>query len=137
MLPKKNRLSKKEIFLLKKENPKIIQGELFGLSYLPKENEQKFGLIISTKIAKKAVERNRIKRALFLAIEKNLIGNCGWFLFLAKKTCVAADTTLLKAETDFFAFVPKHLGYFVYGMLRLGDRHAVARNNHDMFCRQQ
>lgn len=102
MLPKINRLTRKEIFVLKKEKPKILQGKFFGLSYLPKKDEQKFGLIISTKIAKKATQRNKIKRLLFLAIEKNLLSKKGWFLFLAKKPCAKADFPSLAEETAFF-----------------------------------
>lgn len=97
MLPKKNRLTKKEIFLLKEKQYKVVQGEFFGLIFAP-GLEKKFGLIISAKIAKKAVERNRVKRLLYKVIESNFWDKPGFFLFLAKKSCLLADIEKLQRE---------------------------------------
>ena len=102
MLPKKNRLTKKEIIEIKEKKPKIIQGNYFGLAYLPKENEKKVGLILSGKISKKAVERNRIKRQLFHALEESLFNKSGWFLFLAKKTSVEGSLEGFRKELENF-----------------------------------
>jgi len=63
MLAKKFRLPVKE-FLLKK--PKIIKTPNFCLKYLP--NQLPFnrgGVIISKKIEKSSVRRNRVKRMIF------------------------------------------------------------------------
>ena len=57
MLPKRNRLNKKEIAFLKEKQHEVLQGNFFGLIFTP-NSEKKFGLIISAKIAKKAVEIN-------------------------------------------------------------------------------
>jgi len=102
MLPKKNRLTKKEIIELKEKKPKIIQGNYFGLVYLPKENEKKVGIILSGKISKKAVERNKIKRQLFRALEESLFNKSGWFLFLAKKTSVEGNLEGFRKEVKNF-----------------------------------
>jgi len=101
MLPKKNRLNKKEIAFLKEKQQKVLQGDFFGLIVSP-SSEKKFGLIISAKIAKKAVERNRVKRLLYRVIESNFWDKPGFFLFLAKKTCLLADSENLRKEVISF-----------------------------------
>ncbi len=102
MVPKKNRLTKKEIDRIKKTKTAVVQGKYFGLIFLPQREEKKFGVILSTKISKKAVERNRIKRLLFQALEQNPIGEEGWFLFLAKKTSLEAKGEDLVKELEAF-----------------------------------
>lgn len=72
MLKKINRISKKKDFVEVKEKGKLGQTPLFGYIWLKKESGKNFGFIISKKISKKAVERNRIKRLLAEAIRKNL-----------------------------------------------------------------
>ena len=57
--------------------------------FQPYPNEQKFGLIISNKISKKAVERNRVKRLLMAVVKEEFGGKEGKFLFLAKKSSLA------------------------------------------------
>lgn len=66
MLPKKFRLQDyQEIEKVKKEG-KLYQSPLFGLLILKKEEQStpRFSFIVSTKLSKKAVQRNHIKRLL-------------------------------------------------------------------------
>jgi len=98
MLPKKNRLGKKEINELKKD-ARIIQGQFFGLIFKPGQ-ESKFGLIISNNISKKATERNKTKRLLFGAVKKRLSLHKGSFLFLAKKNSLSLDHSLVEREVE-------------------------------------
>lgn len=102
MFPKKNRLTKKEIVELKEGKLKVIQGKYFGLVYLRKENEKKVGLILSGKISKKSVERNKIKRLLFRALEGSLFNRSGWFLFLAKKASIEGSLESFQKEVENF-----------------------------------
>ena len=89
MLPKKNRLSGKKVAQLKKQ-ARPINFFGFGLIFLKnKINEPRFGLIISKKIDKRAVVRNRLKRLFLQAIKQNLNKfKPGDYLFLVKRVCL-------------------------------------------------
>jgi ribonuclease P protein component len=102
MLPKENRLNRSEVLAIRQKNLPIVQGNYFGLVFQPMPNESKFGVIVSTKIAKKAVLRNRLRRQLYLAIRKTFFGKPGWFLFLAKKNALDAGLTDLLKELESF-----------------------------------
>lgn len=104
MLKKESRLSRVEIQTLKlssKQN-KVIQGKFFGLIYQKTNQPGKFGLIISNKVVAKAVERNKIKRLLYFAVNKNLSSSKGQFLFLAKRNCANASLEEFEKEMEFF-----------------------------------
>lgn len=65
MLPKRNRLVLKPDFEKIKNKGEKFQSNLFGLLVLPTDNDSsRFGFVISTKLSKRAVKRNRIKRVL-------------------------------------------------------------------------
>ncbi|MDO8551454.1 MAG: ribonuclease P protein component [bacterium] len=65
MLPQKNRLLSRRDFETVKGKGVKFQTNLFGLIVCPTEKDNsRFGFIISTKISKKATERNLIKRRL-------------------------------------------------------------------------
>lgn len=104
MLAKNKRLNRDEIELLK--NPgrkeKIIQGSFFGLIFQENSQSGKFGVIISNKISPKAVERNRIKRLLYRAVKDKMGDKLGFFLFLAKRSCLKADLESFKKELENF-----------------------------------
>jgi len=68
MLVKKFRLPVKE-FLAKK--PKILKANYFSFRYLPNQlSFGRFGVVISKKIEKSAVKRNKIKRIIFNFLRK-------------------------------------------------------------------
>ncbi|MFA5228326.1 MAG: ribonuclease P protein component [Candidatus Paceibacterota bacterium] len=65
MLPKENRLKKKKEFEAIFENGRIKKGKNIIVRYLGNGTEEtKVGFIVSKKVSKKAVERNKIKRQL-------------------------------------------------------------------------
>lgn len=103
MLLKKHRLPlRTELKRIKKEGI-LIQGDLFSLlvSRQPRKNQfSRFGFIISTKIHKKAVKRNRVKRLLNEAILGLLPKIKPGFdvVFLAKKKIIEADLKEIKRE---------------------------------------
>lgn len=73
MLKKINRISRKIEFAEVKEKGIMVNTPLFGLKLIKKEDkEKKFGFVISKKISKRAVDRNRIKRLLTETVKKNL-----------------------------------------------------------------
>lgn len=89
MLAGKNRLNKKEIDQLREEKLPVLQGKFLGLVFKPSE-EKKFSLVVSSKISKKAVVRNKTKRVFYDAIKENFFDLNGMFLFLAKKNIIEA-----------------------------------------------
>lgn len=63
MLPKKQRLQKNKDFDLVFRGGKSYYSEFFGLKIKKNSlNYNRFGFIVSLKVSKKAVERNRLKR---------------------------------------------------------------------------
>lgn len=111
MLARKNRIIGKSNFEKIKNEGILYQGKAFGLAVLKREesNLPRFAFVISTKISKKAVERNRAKRRLGEAVRKNLDKTKNGFdvLFLAKKEIlkssaaeIADEITRLFKEAD-------------------------------------
>lgn len=102
MLPAKNRLPlKSELERVKKEG-KTFQGSLFGLivSLGKKKAPSRFAFIVSSKVGRRAHERNRIKRLLRQAardnldrLEKPIDG-----VFLAKKAILGKSYTEVERE---------------------------------------
>ncbi|RJR25579.1 hypothetical protein C4578_01240 [Candidatus Microgenomates bacterium] len=101
MLSGKNRLDKKEISKLREEKLPVLQGRYLGLIYKP-ANEKKFSLIVSSKISRKAVERNRIKRLFYNTLKESFFDLSGFFLFLAKKNIIAAKKEDLTLDLEGF-----------------------------------
>ncbi len=88
MLPKENRLVRKPDFEKVKEKGEKFQSHLFGLLVFPNEEDvSRFGFVISTKLSKKAVKRNRVKRILREQVRLSLpkIKNGFDVIFLGKK----------------------------------------------------
>lgn len=87
MVPKKNRLNSlffKNLF----RKGTIIESPSFSLKYT-KENKEDFGIsvIISKKVAQKAVERNLLKRRFLSLVlqQKNLLISGFSYIFYLKK----------------------------------------------------
>lgn len=70
MLKREFRLRKKSDFLEMREKGRKLSSPLFGLVYL-KSEKSKFGWIVSKKISKKAVDRNKIRRRLAEVVKNN------------------------------------------------------------------
>lgn len=82
MLPKKNRLTKGEDFDLVKREGETIKGKNLLLKYLNlksknkklTQRDSKIGIVVSTRVSKKATDRNRVKRqvrnSLFNILDK-------------------------------------------------------------------
>lgn len=88
MLKKSNRIGARKDFLEIKEKGRMVNSPIFGFLVLVKDDdEKKFAFIISKKISKRAVDRNKIKRYLSQILKNNLeiIKNGTRGLFLVKK----------------------------------------------------
>lgn len=94
-LPKKHRLPK----ILKKRFGKTIEGALFKLVYILNETDKRFAFVVSSKISKKAVIRNKIRRRLSEGIREllNKIKE-GDYIFFVKKKIIDKSATQVKEE---------------------------------------
>lgn len=74
MLASEHRLKDKEVFEKIKREGKLYQGQDFGVAVIKRSGggKSRFGFVVSKKIAKSAVHRNRIKRAFREAVRRNL-----------------------------------------------------------------
>jgi len=109
MLPRKHRLPLRTELIRVQEEGKLFQGRLFSLLVAPqpktsnlKPQASRFGFIISTKIHKRAVKRNRARRLLIEAIRSLLPKIKPGFdcVFLAKKPIIGKELAEFKKETE-------------------------------------
>lgn len=89
-----------------KEKGRILQSDNFGFVYLKSSEKDfsRFAFVISTKISKLAVQRNRIDRAMSEAVRINMIIiPKGYdFVFLAKKSIATKTTEEIMKEVERF-----------------------------------
>lgn len=101
MLKKENRLSCRKDFLEVKEKGRMLPSSLFSLVLLKKEDKVKqFGTIISKKISKRAVDRNKIRRLIMESLKKNwsLIEEGSRGIFLVKKKILGVSLEKIEKE---------------------------------------
>lgn len=103
MLPRKHRLPLRTELNRVKKRGVLVQGKLFSLlvsRQFKKAQPSRFGFIISTKIHKKAVKRNRARRLLSEAISSLFPEMKDDFdaVFLAKKKIIEANSKEIKKE---------------------------------------
>jgi len=90
------------------KNGKIIQGDDFGVAFLKRGDDlpSKFAFVISTKISKLSVHRNRINRSLNEGVRRILkeIPKGYDFVFLTKKS-IGSKTTeeIIESVRSFFS----------------------------------
>ncbi len=102
MLSKKYKLSDSNDFKKVRDEGKVYQSKNFGIAYLKREDNETshFAFIVSTKISKDAVDRNRFKRTLSDAVRLATIDLMPGFdvIFLAKTTIVNTPASELMKE---------------------------------------
>ncbi len=103
MLPSKNRLKKKINFARIEIDGKLIQSSSFGVGVFNRKDSEpsRFGFIISTKISKRAVVRNKIKRIMSEVIRKNIESFKKGYdvVFLIKPSVAKTEKKVLEKET--------------------------------------
>lgn len=103
MLAKINIVKKQTEIELVKEKGRMYQSALFGMLVLKNEVEgNKFGFVISKKISKRAVDRNKIRRLMTESIRLNLekIKNNVWVVFLAKRKILGLKQDGVRDEVE-------------------------------------
>lgn len=95
MLPRKHRLPlRRELARVKKEG-RLWPSPLFGLAVVPQKvtGPSRFGFIISSRVAKKAVDRNKARRLAQAAVAELLLQLPDGLdlVLLAKKPLVVAE----------------------------------------------
>jgi len=103
VLKKINRISSRKEFLEIKNKGKIISSSLFGAICLVDETKEiKFGFVISKKISKRAVDRNKIKRRMCEVLVKKLdkFRSGTKIVFLAKKNLLGAGIEGIEKEIE-------------------------------------
>lgn len=93
MLEKDKRLRKSRDFALLSQKGRVVYGDLFTLRFRKSEEATKVGFVASTKVFKRATDRNRAKRRLRAAL-RDL--EAEWpknydLLFIAKRDVITAD----------------------------------------------
>lgn len=104
MLSKTFRLTGKETFAkLKKEGKKIF-GETLTLVYRAREDEKnsKIGIIVSLKISKRAVDRNKVKRLIREAVRRDIndLKSGIDLVFLTKRNILKLDQEGIFTEVN-------------------------------------
>ncbi|MGA3291660.1 MAG: ribonuclease P protein component [Candidatus Microgenomates bacterium] len=102
MLAKKFRLTGANDFAKVQSDGKVYQSANFGIAYLPRgdQDASRFAFIVSTKIAKDAVDRNRFRRAMSESVRLNSISLIPGFdvVFLAKTSIARVSTAEIMKE---------------------------------------
>lgn len=105
MLAKKFKLTGTKDFARVQDTGKVFQSNNFGIAYVERGDAEpsKFGFIVSTKISKEAVNRNRCKRAMSEAVRINSIHLKTGFdvVFLAKTSISRISTADIMKEVNF------------------------------------
>ena len=102
MLARKNRLIGSKDYKRVETQGTVYQSQNFGLAHLLRgdENPSRFGFVVSTKIAKDAVDRNRFRRAMSESVRMSATDLKSGFdaVFLAKPSIVRAPTSDIMKE---------------------------------------
>jgi len=102
MLARKFRLTEKSDFEKIQNTGKVFQSSNFGIGIVKRNDADvsRFGFIVSTKIAKDAVDRNRFKRAMSEAIRTSMVDIVPGFdvVFLAKTSIIRVSTEQIMKE---------------------------------------
>lgn len=102
MLAKKFKLTGAKDFARVQDNGKVFQSDNFGIAYIERgdKDPSRFGFIVSTKIAKEAVDRNRCKRAMSEAVRIDSVNLAEGYdvVFLAKTSISRVSTTDIMKE---------------------------------------
>jgi ribonuclease P protein component len=98
MLKKVNRLAKSKDIQTAFARGRTFFNPLFTVKFVPSEGNRRFAVVVSTKVFKNAVDRNRLKRLIREYLRLNLKGfKAGSYAIVAKpKLNKMPETEVLK-----------------------------------------
>ncbi len=106
MLSKKNRISNRQLLKKLFEKGKQYKNSHFVFKFLPSiEPISKFSVVVSKKVAPKAVDRNKLRRRIFDCIHRNLNSlktNIVCIVIVKNNVTKAEFEDLNNGITDFF-----------------------------------
>lgn len=98
MLPSLNRIDRRTMQRLKKPTQVCVVGYIH-LAWFPADGVWKVGVVVSKKVSKNAVDRNRIRRSLYeVTREFMYISPSGYYMVRLKKG--AKNKSLKKMRSD-------------------------------------
>ena len=104
MLAKKYRLTGRSVLEEVKKEGSLYQADSFGILVRKRTEDEpsKFAFIVSTKISKIAVERNKVKRRLREAVKQKIdkVVNGYDVIFLAKKKTLEKKSEEITSEVE-------------------------------------
>jgi len=106
VLKRENRIRSKKKFAEIRNEGRVLYSPLFGFLTCRKDDDlKKFGFIVSKKISKKAVDRNRIRRVLSEIVRNNLekFENGTRVVFLTKQEILGKKYE--EVETEVIKFI--------------------------------
>src|SRR6185369_10124713 len=102
MLSKKFRLSSTNDFKRVQNDGRVYQSKSFGIAFLKRDDSEssRFAFVVSTKIAKDAVDRNRFKRTMSETVRIASVDLLPGFdvVFLAKTSIASVPASELMKE---------------------------------------
>ena len=110
MLAKKSRLVKEKDFKKIFKQGKFSYTKIFSIKVLANElGVNRYGIVISNKVSKKAVERNRLKRRFRAAIKdfENKIHKGYDLVIIASPAAINQEYKFIKSELEKVLFVLK------------------------------
>lgn len=101
MLKKENRSLKRKDFEEIKRAGRYYTTPLLGMLVLSKTEQKRFGVVVSKKVSKKAVERNKLRRLVMKGVEEN-INNWpeAWVVFLIRGVMLGKKTEEIIGEVE-------------------------------------
>lgn len=103
MLPKKNRITRKEFPAFQKgQGIRIFSGFFTGTAYHQQVSEIKVSVVVSKKVSKLATKRNSIRRSFYNAMRPILpmFSNGFLIVLVPKKEAFGVSCTLLTEELE-------------------------------------
>ena len=98
MLAKTNRITTREMKTLSRPQARSYQS-VFTLLYFSASEQKKVAVVVSKKVSKKAVVRNRLRRQLYALVSAELsaLPN-GYYVLRVQPAALSSDFSTLKKE---------------------------------------
>ncbi|MEK7460470.1 MAG: ribonuclease P protein component [Patescibacteria group bacterium] len=101
MLPKKNRIPRKDFPASNRQGFRVF-SPLFSVVFYKNGKEPSVSVVVSKKVAKNAVTRNRIRRIFYALAERNLknLKSPAMMIFYPKKESTGTESQTLTKEIE-------------------------------------